>query len=193
LKGTSHRDVAVRSVIDFHLWNNAGWKGAYYMVPNTGPPVIALLFNNGEAARAIFGRWRKRFGKVDANEEIYLSVVRDVSEERPAHYTLLITSRPDGRSLKPAGTMFLARFHRMEPASDENIVRFLTAYHQAGAYVLMPAVLIAGEPAPLFDLAIMKVELAVKSAKFLHPHDVEQCSVGPSVEALYEKQRQETA
>jgi hypothetical protein len=190
-KGTSHRDVEVRSVIDYHLWNNAGWKGAFYMVPSAGPPFIAFLFTNGEAARGIFGRWRERFGKVDANEEIYLSVIRDVSEEHPAHYTLLISSRPERRSLKPAGTMFMSRFHRMESASDENIVRFLAAYHQAGAYVLMPAVLDSGEPTPLFDLAIMKKELAVKSTKFLDSLDVEQCAVGPSVEALYTRQRKE--
>jgi hypothetical protein len=75
-----HRDLGVRSVIDLHLWNRAGWRGTGFTRsgPNY-PPALALLFTDGEAARKIFERWRERFGAVDEQDEIYVAIVRGIS------------------------------------------------------------------------------------------------------------------
>jgi hypothetical protein len=176
----NHRNVQMRSVIDYNLWNTAGWKGILYASHGPqAPPVVGLLFTDREAARSIFERWRERFGNVDREDEIYLSIVRYVSDANPAHYNVLITSSPDpSKGRKPRGQMVLSRFHRMLPVADTNLRRFLADYEKAGVYLLMPAVLDSGEPQLLSDVAILKRNLVVKSARDVGPHDVEHWCLG---------------
>ncbi|HEY0013278.1 MAG TPA: hypothetical protein VGB79_10575 [Allosphingosinicella sp.] len=51
----SHRELAVRSVIDVHLWNQAKWRGAGFAQNARGyPPFLALIFEDYEAATKIF-------------------------------------------------------------------------------------------------------------------------------------------
>ena len=136
-KSGNHREVQMRSVIDYNLWNKAGWKGTLYASYGPqAPPVIGLLFTDREAARSIFERWRERFGNVDRKDEIYLSIVRDVSDANPAHYNVLITSSLDpSEARKPGGAMVLSRFNRMQPDTDTNFRRFLADYEKAGASI----------------------------------------------------------
>lgn len=183
-KRGSHRDVQVRSVIDYNLWNTAGWKGTLYASygPQV-PPVVGLLFTHREAARSIFERWRERFGSVDRKDEIYLSIVRDVSDTNPAHYNVLITSSPTAsEARKPGGAMVLSRFNRMQPDADTNLRRFLADYEKAGVYLLMPAVTEGGQPQLLSDVAILKRNLVIKSAKDVGLNDIEQCCLGQKAE-----------
>ncbi|MBF0327444.1 MAG: tetratricopeptide repeat protein [Alphaproteobacteria bacterium] len=179
-KSGNHRDIQIRSVIDYNLWNRAGWKGTLYASYGpSAPPIVGLLFADRGAARAIFERWRERFGTADRKDEIYLSIVRDVSDANPAHYNVLITSGLNpAEELKHGGAMVLSRFNRMHPDTDTNLRRFLIDYEKAGAYILMPAVIEGGEPQLLSDIAILKRNLVVKSARDVGPKDVEQCCLG---------------
>jgi hypothetical protein len=99
----SHRALRVRSVIDVHAWDQAHWSGTCYA--QIGPrraPGIAFMFRDKGAARKIFERWRERFGSSDANEEIYLAIVRHLPEKNPHHYIMLITSKhPDADERDP--------------------------------------------------------------------------------------------
>lgn len=176
LKDASHRDVHMRSVIDYHLWNKAGWRGALYM--STGEntlPVIGLMFTNEEAARAIFGRWRERFGEVDREDEIYLSILKDVSPTHPLHYTMLVSSNP--AKFKANSAMIMTRMHRMEAVTDVHVRHFLADYERMGVYLLMPAIFKGDEPEPLFDLMILKRNLVVKSAKSIGPNEIERVAL----------------
>lgn len=188
-KRGNHRSVQTRSVIDYNLWNSAGWSGVLYTGLNpTTPPGIGLMFRDESAARAIFERWHERFGRVDREDEIYLSIVQDVSNVRPAHYNLLITSNySQSEAVKPGGTMFLSRFNRMQPDTDINLRRFLADYEKAGVYLMMPAVVGENEPKLLSELAILKRNLTVKSAKSLGLDDIEQCCMGGTADAHFAK------
>ena len=179
-KSGNHRDVQMRSVIDYNLWNTAGWKGTLYASYGPqAPPVVGLIFTDREAAGSIFERWRERFGDVDRENEIYLSIVRDVSDANPAHYNVLITSSLDpSEARKPGGVMTLSRFNRMQPDTDTNLRRFLAEYEKAGVYFLMPAVMKDGEPQLLSDVSLLKRNLVVKSARNVGPNDVEHCCLG---------------
>jgi tetratricopeptide (TPR) repeat protein len=188
-KEAGHRDVEMKSVIDYHLWNRAGWRGAGYTMPmpNT-PPGIALIFTNEAAARLIFQRWQDRFGRIDREEDIYLSIVRDISEKHPAHYSILISSKlANAEEGKVKTAMLMSRFHRMQATTDTHIRQFLAAVKDAGVYLLMPAVMEAGGTKFLFDLAILKRNLAVKSAKLLDQNDVEQCVTGTEANSHFER------
>ena len=170
-----HRDVGVRSVIDIHLWNRAGWKGAAYLngTPRT-PPAIALLFTNRDAGGKIFERWRDRFGAADKDEELYIAIIKDVSADHPAHYKVMITARPPGEASDAKGLVFVSRSLTMEPASDVNLERFLAEYGRCGVYSLLPALWSgSGIPNFLFDQAILKRQLSVKSATRVDSNDME--------------------
>lgn len=185
VKDASHRDVQMRSVIDYHLWNKAGWRGALYMSSDPkAPPIIGLMFTNEEAARAIFGRWRERFGQIDREDEIYLSILKDVSPTHPLHYTMLVSSNP--AKIKGGSAMLMTRMHRMEAVTDTHVRRFLADYDRMGVYLLMPAILKGDEPEPLFDLMILKRSLAVKSAKTVGPNEIERVALSEGANAHFE-------
>jgi hypothetical protein len=76
-----------------------------------------------EAARKIFERWRVRFGHSDANEEIYLGIVRHLPQQNPHHYLMLITSKhPDADERDPSQLIVTAiRSMTMTPDSATNI------------------------------------------------------------------------
>jgi len=182
---SDHRDLGVRSVIDVHLWNRAGWTGtAFAHWGGSYPPAVALMFTNEDAARKIFAHWRERLGQVDSQDEIYVAIVRGISIESPAHYRVLITSRLPSEDQRPTGKtiMMASRIQTMHAESDVNLNRFLSIYDQARAYLLLPAILNGGaEPELLPELAILKRELSVKNASAVNENDIEAMALGPEL------------
>ncbi|HDY6082255.1 tetratricopeptide repeat protein [Pseudomonas aeruginosa] len=179
---SDHRQLGVRSVIDVHLWDQAGWRGVAVadLAPNA-PPALALMFTDAGAARKIFARWRERLGSADHNDEIYVAVVQGISREHPAHYRLLITSTPPETEApldRKKVHMMVSRMQTMEASSDANLLRFLAAYQRTGAYLLLPAVFKAGQPELLFEMAILKRKLVVRSAADIGKNDLEVMALG---------------
>lgn len=167
-----HRDMRVRSVIDVHLWDRAKWIGAAYGdVGPHAPPWFGLMFTDGEAGKSVFERWRERFGDVDVDEEIYIGIVRKISEEHPTHYGVIVTSNvQNDKGL----SMVASRTNIMHPSDDVNLSHFLTAYRRSGAYLLMPAIYSgSGAPSFLRELALMKRTLSVKDAVDVTAADIE--------------------
>jgi hypothetical protein len=179
-----HRDFSVRSIIDIHLWDRAGWTGTAFADSGiTYPPAIALLFTDADAGRKIFERWHERFGRIDKQDDIYLAIVRGISADNPAHYRVLITSRLESKDELPSGQQLIvaSRINTMHAESDFNLSRFLEAYGRAGGYALLPAVWKgAGEPELLSDLAILKRKLSVKAASEIGENDIEMMALGPN-------------
>lgn len=177
-----HRDLGVRSVIDVHLWNRAGWTGtAFAHWGSSYPPAVALMFTNEDAARKIFRRWRERLGEFDSQDEIYVAILRGISIENPAHYRVLITSRlpPENERSTDGTFMVVSRIQTMHAESDVNLNRFLNIYDRARAYLLLPAIFNGvGEPAFLPELAILKQELSVKNASEVNENDIEAMALG---------------
>ncbi len=182
----NHRDLSVRSIIDIHLWNRAGWSGtAFADWGPPYPPAMALLFTDADAARKIFERWRERFGRIDKQDEIYVAIVRGISADKPAHYRVLITSRlrPEVELIGGQQFVVASRINTMHAESDVNLVRFLDTYGKARAYSLVPAIWKGkGEPEFLLDLAILKRKLSVKAASEVGEHDIESIALGPDDE-----------
>lgn len=176
-KATNHDDVAVRSVIDLHLWDQAGWTGtAFGSFGDAVPPFLALMFKNQDAAAKIFERWRERFGSRDECEDIYIGIVRQYSAEHPAHYGMVVTSwLPDDGDSRTEFSTLVSRSLSMEPDNDVNLSRFLKDYESVGAYLLMPMVLEEGQaqPALLRNLFVLKQTLHVKLAADVGPFDPE--------------------
>ena len=178
----NHRETAVLSVIDVHLWDRACWRGVISGRLDPGmPPVLAFMFQNEEAARAIFGRWHERFGSIDREDAIYISIIRDVSLAHPHHYSVLVASNWE-RSLptRPGPTMVLCRFQRMHPETSANLDKFLANFGDMGVFLLMPAVLENGSPKILKELGILKRNIAVRSATALEEREIECMVLNPA-------------
>ncbi len=177
----SHTNRTIRSVIDLHAWNSARWKGVAYA--DLGPvraPAMAFMFENREAATKIFERWRTRFGERDVEEEIYVTIVRQLPDQNPNHYLVFIASKqPDLSHYQSGQELAIAsRSMTMEPNDSVNIDRFLTGYHRCGTYVLMPAILQANQPPELlFNLGIIKRAINVKLADHISPEDIESLAL----------------
>ena len=68
----------------------------------------------------------------------------------------------------------------MEPSDDVNLTGFLDLYKKAGAYLLMPMVIVPGQ-APQFieKLHLLKRTLHVKTAADVGPRDLENMFLKP--------------
>ena len=176
----SHQDIDVSSVIDMPLWDRAVWRGAAYLGfgPRV-PPVIALAFENQDAAEKIFTRWRNRFGPHDLKDVIYIAIIKDIPSASPFHYQLLVTSCPpdDVESTTNRPTVVASRHTRVTPDSPTNLNRFLKEYQQKGVYGLAPAVFKQGNVEPLTHLAILKRRLIVRNYDDIGPNDIEVIAV----------------
>ena len=172
----SHQDVDVSSVIDVPLWDRAVWRGAAYMSfgPRV-PPILALAFENQDAAEKIFERWLNRFGKLDLKDDIYISIIKGISSTNPLHYQILVTSRPpdDTESTTNKPTILASRLTTVMPDSSTNLDRFLNEYQQNGVYGLAPAVFNHGNVKPLNHLAILKRRFIVREYDDIGPNHIE--------------------
>jgi hypothetical protein len=171
----NHRGMNVRSVIDVHAWDQARWRGCgYFHMELLQPPYMAFLFENAAAARKIFERWRARLGEDDTNEEIGISIIRELPDANVHHYCVQIASNV----LQPRGTasrlpaLVATRSMTMDVSSSRNLEMFLAAYGRLGSYYLIPAVG-TSNPEFYFDLAIRKRRLSVKSSGEVTEHDIE--------------------
>ncbi|WP_269621423.1 hypothetical protein [Zhongshania sp. BJYM1] len=176
-----HRAYNVKSVIDIHAWDQAQWRGtAYAQAGPHQPPYMAFLFENEEGGRKIFERWQERFGAQDENEEIYLSIIKQLPEQGEHHYCIQITSKlPEKGSLKTDQVMTMAsRSLTMTPDNGTNLERFLKSYRHFGAFYMLPALLDdSGTPELVFDLAILKHDITVKFADDVGEHDLESMAL----------------
>ncbi|MGX7742768.1 hypothetical protein [Rhodopseudomonas parapalustris] len=179
-KMRSHRDFSVRSVIDVHAWDKAGWKGISYFQAGPGnPPGMAFMFENEEAGRKIFERWRQRFGNRDESDDIYISVIRRLIDQPETHYVVLVASRlPDrGESESNETIVMSTRSMTMTPDSSVNLEQFLRMHRAYGMYFILPAIIRNGKPELITELALAKRGLSIKDAASVREHDVEMLAL----------------
>ena len=178
--GKDHRRLAIRSIINGHLWDQAGWKGALYVSSKPGaPPMLGLMFTKGDIARTIFAEWRERFGALDKDDEIRISIVRGVSKDHAEHYVVMVGSAmPEFDDMTGIDNVIVAnRIQYMHADSTANLERFLAAWRLAGRYILLPCVAPGGMSNLMPQMAIGKQKLVVKWADEVGPDDAEQMAL----------------
>jgi hypothetical protein len=182
----NHRSIAVRSIIDVHLWDRARWRGAaYFDYGHKAPPALALMFENRDAAEKIFERWRARIGVVDDKEIIHLAIIRRTSEANPAEYKILVTSSaPIGRPTATGPIALVGRDVTMTPANSEHLDRFIAKQTNFASYLLMPAIYSDKGAEPLKQLYILKRRLIVRNAIDIGANDIEAIAVGSGAERI---------
>lgn len=165
-----HTEVKTVSLIREVLWNQAGWSGmAFLWLPDDSrPAVLALFFENAQAAEQIFAQWRKELGNVDKEERLRVAIVRGISRKNPYAYRVVIGvnpltafSREDAKYVA-----MISRIQTMEPSSSHNLNGFLASYDKHGKYFLAHAILrsTSSEVEPVWRNCIEKRELYVREA-----------------------------
>ena len=183
LSGVKHTDIEMVSLIRPSLWDQAGWTGTVFMTsPDDAElPCLAPMFRNEEVCRMIFRQWRRDLGEVDRGEQLRVSIVRGVSALNPHAYRVLIGSNPDQAFLRAGGKLVavMSRINQMDPATSENLERFLASYRKHQGYFLLPAVVQRDgrPPEPLFDHAIAKRELLIRHAWAIGEHDLDAVAI----------------
>ena len=175
----NHKKLGVRSVIDVPTWDKAVWKGCGYLQNDHELlPIMALLFEDRGAGRKIFERWRTRFGRRDENDEIAISIIRNLPEWNPHHYIVQIGSKLQSDSNLNASKLLMtaSRSQEMMPRSSENLERFLAGYRRFGVYEIIPGILPnapGAQPQFDFDFAIKKRALTVKDSAEIKDNEPE--------------------
>jgi hypothetical protein len=168
--------------IDLDQWNKAGWKAVAYGDRGDAPPLFALAFKNGDAARAIFEGWRERYGDRDQREELRISIIEGDLPGKEPGYSVNISTDLDVfvARLKEAGFEYdddllvsVSRTHRMNPdPGSTNLETFKRNVRRNKAYILLPAVYHSDTRIELLPgLEILKGKVLFRHVRDLHPND----------------------
>lgn len=159
-----HRDLSVASPINIPLWDRAKWKATGVALPaaegDVPPPLMALVFQNIDAARKIFRGWRKKVGPVDREGWIQVTVITGINRERPFDYRVAIgVSERHWRKSGSGHRVFamVNRMHDMNPSSDRNLQVLRQHFARAGFVILAPSEFkpdVPGLPLEREDLAL---------------------------------------
>lgn len=182
---TKHTERRVSALIDLPLWDRAKWKGVLYLWPidMDFEPWMALGFEDGAAAKAIFTGWQAKLGNIDKEDRIRISILTGVDRYNPNHYSVVVGSNLLESERRPRVKYFVSvsRIHRMEPSTSENLTTFVNRFERVGTYQLMPAHidLRTGKHETYPDLAIQKRQIRISPAWKIEEHDPDGVGIFP--------------
>jgi len=162
-----HKDRKIISLINIPLWDRAKWTAISFGFLPEDVLILGLGFENIEPAKHIFRKWIDRFGSVDEEDQLRISIIRGINRRKKANYRMMISTNLNAiRPSKGNQLHLVSRVHTMEPQNSDNLDGFLKNYKSVGRYVLLPAQYISETefPDPDWDYAIGKHELIIRSA-----------------------------
>ncbi|WP_166415953.1 hypothetical protein [Cochlodiniinecator piscidefendens] len=174
-----HSELSVSSVINTHLWDQAGWGGVLYAHSgpmDTQPPLLGLSFESKEMASSIFKEWNEKFGRKDVEDRIRISIIRGIDADNRHHYRAHVTQSIDPeRNVAEERKMVVSvsRLNTMEPDSSTNLDGFLEQFEKFGMFFLVPAVISASgrEPELLLSQSILRRNLHIRQAWEIEEND----------------------
>lgn len=179
-----HTDMQVVSPIDVHKWNAASWNACLFQcVPGSPfePPILALAFENGEAAEGIFQGFEARFGQHDANNDLRIAIIRGVHISNPHAYAVIVGPNLDNFPKTKGSTFgFISRINIMRPTTSRNLDMFLEEFKRHGRFALASALLERrdGVPMPLPGM-LGKYHLVVRDAWQISANDPDGVVLDP--------------
>lgn len=181
LSATSHRSIATLSLIRSAIWDKAEWQGVGYLISAVDIPIMALVFRNSSAARAIFTHWNHELGKVDVNDSLRIVIITNIDKSHPYSYRVMTTSEiNDAISRGYRSIHNVARIHTLTPSSGQNLRVFMDAYNEAGEFLLAPATVDDGRSFQLIEnYSLKKCKLVTREAWSIGRNDPDCCGVLP--------------
>lgn len=178
-----HDQMENVSIIEEHLWNDAGWQGIAYMVFPDRPPVLAVMFTNEEKAKAIFRNWTDRFGREDKDEIIRVVTIMGFTKANPLWYKFVIsTNLGDPKDSKGKLILNAGRTHTMTPQTLNNLNGFIESYDRWGYYLIAPSFIKDKKSFPpevFFNHGIVKRTFVNKNAWEIGPMDPDIMGLRP--------------
>lgn len=183
MEAGKHSQRKIISLIDVPLWDRASWRGTmFYFDPDMAPyPILALGFEDRAAAVQIFKGLINQLGKLDKNNRLRVTIVRGIRKDNPAAYRVVIGTNIDRAEAGDRIVMMITRNNVMEPATTENLDRFLASMQSAPEYLLAPAHYSSdtGRSSIGFGLAIQKSGLVVRNAWEISMGDIDVMGLSP--------------
>jgi hypothetical protein len=185
LSRSRHDDRSVSSLINFALWDRARWRGTLYAhaQKKVEPPLMALGFENAEAARVIFEDWRAILGDVDESDQLRVSIITGINKCRPFSYRVVIGTNPSfsDSDSQPKQFVMISRILEMNPGNSQNLDSFLANFEREKTYFLLPAHLAdpVAKSTLFYKLAILKKALHVFPAWKMNENDQDSCALKP--------------
>lgn len=167
----THNDIKVQDLIKIRLWDRTVWRGTGYALYPNGDIALTLLYEDRQAAEAIFSDLEDELGSEDREDRLRISIIRNIDRNNPAHYRVCISENFVFDSNKTV--QMIARINTMTPSTSENLDRFLSAFEEKQSYIL--------------SYAIVKneriVEKSLEKRRFIRKFDInvlEAWKVGPN-------------
>ena len=175
-KNITHKKIKAETIINTELWDNAKWKAFGFFSSYSIPFGLILSFENIDYGKKIFNEWIDKYGKVDNNEEISITIIKGIDKNNPYWYKVLISKNVDKSTMTDGQFISLSsRFHRMEPQNSINLDNLVNGYNTYRKFVLIPAhVDTIFQMTPIIELGILKTELKIKNAWEIGIHDFEK-------------------
>ncbi|SIO96105.1 hypothetical protein [Vibrio spartinae] len=184
----SHIDMKVQDLIKIRLWDRTVWCGTGYAIYPNGDIELTLLFEDEQAAKAIFSDLENEIGSEDREDRLRISIIRNIDRKHPAHYRVCISENPTFDSNKTL--QMIARINTMTPSTSENLNRFLSAFKEQKSYILSYAV-VKNERIIENSLAkkksIRKFDINVLEAWKIGPNDIEVMAIHSDDDPLIPK------
>ncbi len=174
----SHKDVKVQDLIKIRLWDRTVWCGTGFALYPNEDIELTLLFEDEQAAAAIFEDLENEIGSEDKEERLRISIIRNIDRKNPAHYRVCISENFTFDSNKTV--QMIARKNTMTPSTSENLDRFLSAFNERKTYTLSYAV-VKNERIIESSLArkktIRKFDINILEAWTVGPNDIEVMAI----------------
>lgn len=174
----SHKDMKVQDLIKIRLWDRTVWCGTGYALYPNGDIELTLLYEDEQAAEAIFADLENEIGSEDRENRLRISIIRNIDRKNPAHYRVCISENFTFDSNK--NVHMIARKNTMTPSTSENLDRFLSAFFERKSYILSYAV-VKNERIVENSLAerksIKKFDINVLEAWQIGPNDTEVMAI----------------
>ncbi len=174
----SHKDVKVQDLIKIRLWDRTVWCGTGFALYPNGDIELTLLFEDEQAAAAIFEDLENKIGSEDNEDRLRISIIRNIDRKNTAHYRVCISENFTFYSNKTV--QMIARKNTMTPSTTENLDRFLSAFNERKNYILSYAV-VKNERIIESSLAkkktIRKFDINVLEAWKVGPNDIEVMAI----------------
>lgn len=174
----SHKDMRVQDLIKIRLWDRTVWRGTGYALYPNGDIELTLLFEDGQAAEAIFADLENEIGNEDREDRLRISIIRNIDRKNPAHYRVCISENFAFDSNKTV--QMIARINTMTPSTPENLDRFLSAFDERKSYMLSYSVVKNEriiENSSAKKKSIRKFDINVLEAWKIGPNDIEVMAI----------------
>ncbi len=182
-KAIRHDQMENISIIEAHLWDEAGWEGIAYLVAPDEPPVLAVMFTNEDKAKAIFKNWQELLGKEDPENRMRVTTIMGFSKKNPLWYRFVIsTNFANAEESKGKLVLNAGRTHTMTPQSLNNLNGFINSFKRWGFYLIAPSFIKDKQSFPpkiFFDHGIVKSSFINKNAWEIGTTDPDAMGLSP--------------